>query len=93
MKQIISESAINKIIKNAIKKVLNEGESYGWVVEEEDAREAYDFACDALGKETVDDALVGCLSTTQLSDFLAFLFRNWDFRDWEEYKNGEETEL
>ncbi len=62
-------------------------ENYGWVVESGDVYEAYAFACDALEKENVDDAIVSCLSSDELAEILAYLFRMWDFKEYyDEYE-------
>lgn len=71
---------------------LTEAESYGWVVEDWDAIEAYEFACEYMGKEYVDGAIVDTLSSEDLASSLAYLFRMWDFREWEAHKNEEEDE-
>lgn len=75
---------------NSSRRRLNCGESYGWVVDSSEAQEAYDFACEVIGKDTVDSDIVGTLSYDELSDALAYLFRMWDFTEWEAYKNGDD---
>lgn len=75
---------------NANRRSLNCGESYGWVVDSSEAQDAYDFACEIVGKEQVDADIVGTLSYDELADALAYLFRMWDFTEWEAYKNGED---
>lgn len=71
---------------------LHEAESYGWVVEDYDAIEAYQFACDYMGKDYVDGQIVDTLSDEELASSLVYLFRMWDFREWDRYKNGEDEE-
>ena len=88
----INESKLHKMVNESVKRVLKEAENYGWVVETEEAQEAYDFACDQLGKDTVDDAIVRCLGNEKLADCLAFVFRAFDFREWENRNNPEEIE-
>lgn len=66
-------------------------ESYGWVVDENEAWEAYEFACDYFGKENLDDQIVSSLSVDELASSLAFIFRMNDFREWEE-RNEEDIE-
>ena len=70
---------------------MTEGESYGWVVEPWEAWDAYDMACDSMGKDYVDDAIVHCMDTDELSECLAFLFRNWDFTEWDERESQNES--
>ena len=67
-----------KSVKSACgkgKKSVKAAESYGWVVEESEAWDAYEAACDAWGKEYVDDQIVSGLSTDELAASLAFMFR------------------
>ena len=90
MKHKISESSLRHIIQEAIRRSLSEAESYGWVVETDEAQEAYDFACDRLGKEVVDGAIVRSLGDRQLSECLAYVFRMYDFDEWHSYRDGGE---
>lgn len=74
-------------------KMLQEAESYGWVVESYEAYEAYDMACDYFGKEYVNDQIVDTLSDDELASSLAYLFRMWDFRQWDERGTGAKDSL
>ena len=67
---------------------LNEAENGGWVVDDSEAQEAYNFAVDRMGKETVDTAIIRALSDKHLAEILAYIFRMYDFREWDEYKEG-----
>ena len=80
----VNESQLKKIIAESVKRVLKEAVNGGWEVKDDEAFEAYDFACDAMGKETVDDAIVRCLGKEQLASCLAYVFRQYDFREWED---------
>lgn len=71
------------------KRPIRAAESYGWVVDENEAWEAYEFACDYFGKEELDDQIVSSLSVDELASSLAFIFRMNDFREWEERDNDE----
>ena len=82
----LTESDLHKIVKESVNRILKEGESEGWVVESEQAQDAYNLACDEMGKEYVDASIVRCLGDNTLSDCLAYLFRMWDFREWNEDK-------
>ncbi len=83
----LNENTLNKIIHSSIKHILNEGESYGWIVDESEVEEAYDLALQSgISKEQLDSDIVGCLSSEEKARCLAFLFRNWDFREWPEYQ-------
>lgn len=85
----ISEKESKQISR---RKGLNEAESYGWEVPENMVWEAYELACEKMGKDYVDDAIVNTVSTDELASSLAFLFRNWDFREWDEYLEGNNEE-
>ena len=74
------------------KRPIRAAESYGWVVDENEAWEAYEFACDYFGKEELDDQIVSSLSVDELASSLAFIFRMNDFREWEERDNDEYDE-
>ncbi len=78
--------------KESIKnRKLREAESYGWVVEDWEAREAYDFACDYFGEDDLNAQIVGTLSNEELASSLAFLFRMNEFDEWEN-RNSEDDE-
>ena len=62
---------------------LNEGESGGWVVEPSEAEEAYNMFAAELGNEEANAAIVRALGNSALSDVLAYLFRMYDFREWD----------
>lgn len=77
------------------KKPVTAADSYGWVVESWEAWDAYEAACNAWGKEYVDDEIIRGLSTDELAASLAYLFRmndedpyhteSDDEKDWDEY--------
>ena len=64
------------------RKMINEGESYGWIVEPEEAQEAYNFAIEYFGEEELNKAIVRCLGDSALSDCLAYIFRMNEFDEW-----------
>lgn len=74
------------------KKSVKAAESYGWVVDENEAWEAYDFACEYFGKDELDAEIVQNLSVDELASSLAFIFRMNDFREWVERNNDEDIE-
>ena len=71
---------------------IKAAESYGWVVEDWDAQEAYEFACDYFGEEDLNAQIVRAISNEELAACLAFIFRMNEFSEWEEYKNGADDE-
>lgn len=79
------------IKRSATKVMINEAESYGWVVEDYQAQEAYEFACDYFGEDELNAQIVGTLSNEELASSLAFLFRMNDFREWEEINESVNT--
>ena len=75
---------------------IKAAESYGWVVESWEANEAYEMACEYFGGDDaavaeVNSQIVGTLSSNELAECLAYLFRMWDFREWDE-RNEEDDE-
>ena len=65
------------------KKAIKSAEHNGWVVESWEAQEAYDMACDYFGKEWLDSEIVTSLSSDELADSLAWIFNQYDFREWD----------
>ena len=63
-------------------KKITAANSYGWIVEDWEAHEAYDFACEYFGEEDLNRQIIGCMSSEELAACLAFLFRMNDFREW-----------
>lgn len=75
--------------KRTFRRPVKAAESYGWVVESWEAQEAYEFACERLGKEYVDEEIIQGLSTDELAESLAYLFRMNEFDEWYDYKGGD----
>ena len=71
---------------------LNEAESYGWVVNDYQAKEAYNFACDYFGEDELNAQIVSVISDEELAACLAYLFRMNDFREWDEYLESEQED-
>ena len=70
---------------------LNEAESYGWVVEDWQASEAYELVCDYFGEDYINKQIVDCMSNEELAECLAYIFRMNDFREWDEYLEKEDN--
>ena len=69
--------------KKSIKSKLNKkaGESYGWVVNPEDAWDKLELWKETVGAEQALDDLAKAMGTDELSSCLAFIFRNNDFKE------------
>lgn len=69
--------------KKSIRSKLNKkaGESYGWVVNPEDAFDKLSLWVEAVGAESALDDLAHAMGPDELSDNLAFIFRNNDFKE------------
>lgn len=88
-----SDSAYKTESKSTSRKTrLKEAESYGWVVEDWQAQEAYEFACDAMGEDYVNEQIISCISNEELASCLAYIFRMNDFREWDEYLEEREDD-
>ena len=77
---------------NKLKRFINEAVDGGWEVPTHMAREAYDLACDCMGKESIDAQIIDALDTDELAACLAFIFRMNDFREWTEYMESQDEE-
>jgi len=84
MKNVIklTEQDLRGIVENTVKKILKEAEDGGWVVDSSEAQEAYDLAVQEMGEETINSAIVRCLGDETLAQCLAYIFRQYDFRQW-----------
>ena len=78
--------------KQVRRRPIKAAESYGWVVESWEANDAYEMACEAFGEDDVNAQIVGTLGSDDLAECLAFLFRMWDFREWDERNEADEDE-
>lgn len=87
-----------KSVKSACgkgKKSVKAAESYGWVVEENEAWDAYDFAIESgwWDEAQLDSDIVHTLSVDELASSLAYIFRMNEFREWEERNDSDEDEI
>ena len=78
----LTEQDLRGIVENTVKKVLKEAENGGWVVDSSEAQEAYNLAVQEMGEETINSAIVRCLGDETLAQCLAYIFRQYDFRQW-----------
>jgi histone H3/H4 len=78
----LTERDLNKIVKESVKRIIKEAEDGGWVVDSSEAQEAYDLAVQEMGEETINSAIVRCLGDETLAQCLAYIFRQYDFRQW-----------
>ena len=85
MKKVIrlTESDLQKIVKESAEKIIKEAESGGWVADTTEAQEAYNLAVQEMGEETINSAIVRSLGDETLAQCLAYIFRQYDFRQWQ----------
>lgn len=76
------EKYLKNLISESVKRALKEAEDGGWVVENHEVNEAMEMAIQYFGEEYVNEAIVRTLTTDQIAESLAYLFRMWDFREW-----------
>ena len=79
----LTENNLRKIVNESVNKILKEAESFGWVVDSSEAQEAYNMAVEHMGEEEINRAIVRSLGNETLAQCLAFIFRNYDFREWD----------
>ena len=91
MKYKITQSELKKLIRESVTEAIAEAESGGWVVDTNEAREAYNLAAQEWGEEEINRQIVRAMGERALSECLAFVFRMNDFQGWEEYKRSKET--
>ena len=75
------------------KRNLREGESYGWVVENDQAWDALDMFTEVYGAEYTLDALARAMGTEELANNLAYIFRMHDFREFYGDEDEEDDDL
>ena len=85
----LTENDIHRIISETVKRVLSEAESFGWTVETDEAEKAYEFFVNEVGQEEGNQAIIRAMSNNTLAQILAYLFRMYDLRGWEEYRDSE----
>ena len=85
MKKVIklTEQDLRRIVEESAKRIIKEAESGGWVVDSSEAQEAYDLAVQEMGEETINSAIVRCLGDETLAQCLAYIFRQYDFKQWQ----------
>jgi hypothetical protein len=66
-----------------MKESINEAESGGWIVDASEAEEAYNMAAAEFGNEELNQAIVRCLGNESLAQCLAYIFRQYDFKQWQ----------
>lgn len=69
--------------KKSISSKLNKkaGESYGWYVDSSEAWDKLQLWIDTVGAEAALDDIAHAMGADELSECLAFIFRNNDFRE------------
>ena len=87
----LTEKDLHRLINESVRRVMNEADNYGWVVEESEAQEAYDLAVEHFGEEELNKEIVGGLSSNELAESLAYIFRMYDFTEWDDYKASKES--
>lgn len=80
------EKYLKNLISESVKRALKEAENGGWVVESNEVEKAMNMAIEYFGEEYVNEAIVRTLTTDQIAESLAYLFRMWDFEEWNNRK-------
>ena len=84
----LTESELRDLVSESIKNIIKEAESGGWIVDSSEAQEAYKLAVQEMGEETINNAIVRCLGDEALAQCLAYIFRQYDFREWQSRFDG-----
>ena len=80
VEKLAEEFDYEKHNKIASKKVKS-GESYGWYVDAGEAWDKLQLWIDTVGAEAALDDIAHAMGTDELSECLAFIFRNNDFKE------------
>ena len=88
----LTEGQLKKIVSESVRRMLNEAENGGWVVENDEAWDAYEYACQELGREEMADSLAAAMGSSQLAEIMAYIFRMHDLEEWYDLKDGEKEE-
>ena len=89
----LTEQQLMQLVKESVNRILSEAESEGWMVESTEAQDAYNFAVNYFGEEALNSAIVGCLGDETLAQCLAYIFRQYDFKEWKSKYEDEQDEM
>lgn len=79
--------------KKSSRRSFKEAVNGGWEVDESDVWDAYELASEYWGgDDAINKDIVRTLSDSELAEALAYIFRMNDFREWDEYINGEDED-
>ena len=84
----LNEQDLKNLVRNSVNRIIKEAENGGWVVDSSEAQEAYNLAVEHMGEETINNAIVRCLGDETLARCLAYIFRMYDFREWQSRFDG-----
>ena len=82
--------AEHKFDKKSSSKKVKSGESYGWYVAPWEAQEKLDLWVETVGVEQAFDDLRYAIDQDELSECLAHIFRNNDFREGQSKRDEED---
>ena len=77
------DSSYGKMRRN----YLRSANSYGWEVDESEVDEALDLYIEIMGKERAFEDIVETMSTNELAESLAYLFRMNEIYEWDERRS------
>ena len=86
-----NESFKNRPNRKLKERRLSEAENGGWVVDSDEAWDAYDFAAEYFGEEDLNYQIRKAMGDEELASCMAYIFRMNDFREWYAHKNGEDA--
>lgn len=78
----LTEQDLKCIVKESVNRILKEAENGGWIVDSSEAQEAYNLAVQEMGEDTINSVIIRVLSDETLAQCLAYIFRQYDFRQW-----------
>lgn len=91
---VVSKTVLSAKKSAKSKRPIKAAESYGWVVDDWEAQEAYDFAIESgwWDEASLNADIVKAISQEELAACLAFIFRNNDFQEWNERNDSDDDD-
>ena len=76
------------------RRTVTAANSYGWVVENWEAWDAYNFALEhGWDEDDLNDQILKAIGDEELAECLAYIFRMNDFREWDDYRTNRDIEV
>lgn len=91
---VVSKTVLSAKKSAKSKRPIKAAENYGWVVENWEAQEAYEFAIESgwWDEESLNADIVNAIGNDELAACLAYIFRMNAFYEWDERNNDSDDD-